>query len=111
MTGATSARAQSRAMARTASCSRVSSKCMVGSHGGADIVPNESPNVLGRRPRGEELLHPHGLEGPDVLRGNDAPPEHRDVFRALFLEQLEHALEQVVVGPREHAEPDGIGIF
>src|SRR6266851_1638373 len=89
MTGATSARAQSRAMARTASCSRVSSKCMLGSHGGADIVPNESHDVLGRRARGEELLHAHGLEGPDVLRGNDAPAKHRDVFRALFLEQLE----------------------
>src|SRR5213594_2929787 len=105
MTGATSARAQSRAMARTASCSRVSSKSMPGSHRGADVVPDEADDVLGRRARSEELFHPHGLQGPDVFRGNDAAAEHRDVLRALLLEQLEDALEQVVVGAREHTEP------
>src|SRR5258707_9700644 len=111
MTGATSARAHSRAMARTASCSRVSSKSMPRSHRGPDVVADEAHDVLGRRARSEELLHAHGLERPDVLRGNDAAAEHRDVLRVLLLKQLEHALEQIVVGAREHAEPDRVGVF
>src|SRR5258705_4437266 len=111
MTGATSARAHSRAMARTASCSRVSSKSMPRSHRGADVVPDEAHDLLGRRARSEELLHAQGLEGPDVLRGNDAPAEHRDVLRALLFEQLEHALDQVVGGAREPAEPDRVGVL
>ena len=43
--------------------------------------------------------------------GNDAAAEHRDVVGALLAQQLEHAGEQIVVGAREHGEPDGVRVL
>src|SRR5215813_6075554 len=86
-------------------------KVHAASHGGADVLAHEAHDVLGRRAGSEELLHPPGLEGADVLGRDDAAAEHRDVLRAFLLEQLEDTAEQVVVGTGEHAEPDGVGIL
>src|SRR5215468_8380605 len=105
MAGPTSASAKSRARARTAFCSPVSSKSTAtpsSLHRGADVFPHEADDVLRRGARREQLLDPEDLEGPDVLRRDDAASEDRDVLRALLAEQLQHAGEQIVVGAREH---------
>src|SRR5438132_2716241 len=46
----------------------------------------------------------------DLGRDDPAAEDH-DVLRALLPEQLEDALEEVVVGAGEHAEPDRVGVL
>src|SRR5580765_2486521 len=111
MTGATWRRPNSRASSRTACCSRVSAKSMCWLDRRPDVLSDEANDVLGRGARGEQLLHAERLEGPDVVGGNDAAAEHRDVVGPLLAQQLEHPGEQIVVGPREHGEPDGVGVL
>src|SRR5581483_4983459 len=82
-----------------------------GSDGRADVLADEADDVLRRRAGREQLLDAHGLQRRDVLGRDDAAAEHRDVVGPLLPEQLEHALEEIVVGAREHAEADGVGVL
>src|SRR5580765_3087553 len=90
MTGATWRRPNSRASSRTACCSRVSAKSMCWLDRRPDVLSDEANDVVG---------------------WNDAAAEHRDVVGPLLAQQLEHPGEQIVVGPREHGEPDGVGVL
>src|SRR2546427_375193 len=83
-------------------CSGVSSKST--SDRGADVLADEADDVLGRGAGREQLLHAHRLQGGDVLGRDDPAAEDRDVPGALLREQIEHALEEVVVGAGEHGE-------
>src|SRR5215510_4966167 len=89
-----------RATSRTCCCSGVRSTSLatVTSHSGADVLADEPDDVLRRGAGREELLDADRLQRGDVLRRNDPAAEDGDVVRALLGEQLEHALEQIVVG-------------
>src|SRR5690348_14174250 len=115
--------ANSRAAARMAVCSGVSSKSTPTSslhvralgmwgpgrgsrlHDGPDVLADEADDVLRRGARGEDLLDAHRLERGDVLGRDDAPAEGGHVVGALLLQELQHALEEIVVGAGQHAEP------
>src|SRR5262245_3039060 len=84
---------------------------LIGSDRGADVLADEADDVLRGRARREDLLHTDGLERGDVLGRDDAAAEDRHVVGALVVQELQHALEEVVVGPREHAEPDGVSVL
>src|SRR5262245_37213724 len=86
-------------------------KRLIGSGCGADVLADEADDVLRGRPRREDLLHAHGLQCGDVLGRDDAAPEDRHVVGALLAQQLQHALEEIVVGAGQHAEPDGVRVF
>src|SRR5262249_398723 len=75
------------------------------------MLANEANDVLCGGARREELLHADRLERPDVLGRNDAAAEDDDVLRALLPQQLQHALEKIVVRAGQHAEPDGVGVL
>src|SRR5439155_6275829 len=107
-----SSRANCWATSRISSCSGVSSKS-IASHldGGPDVVVDEAHDVLRRGAGSEQLLDADRLQPGHVLGRNDAAAEDDHVVGALLLEQLEHALEEIVVGARQHAEPDGVGIL
>src|SRR5216683_1106629 len=81
------------------------------SYGSPDVVADEADDVLGRGPRGEQLLDPHGLERGDVLGRDDPAAENHDILCAFLAQQFQDALEEVVVGPREDGEPDRVGVF
>src|SRR5437899_1513978 len=66
--------------------------------GGPDVVVDEADDVLRRRARAEQLLDPDGLQPGHVLGRDDAAAEDDDVLGALPLEQLEHALDEIVFG-------------
>src|SRR5438270_421149 len=83
----------------------------LGSDGGADVLVHEADDVLRRGAGREELLHADRLQRRDVFGRDDATAEDHDVLRALFLQELEHPLEQIIVGAGEHAEPDGVGVL
>src|SRR5262249_52710851 len=104
-----SASANWRATSRICCCSGVSSKST--SHRRANVLANEAHDVLRRGARREQLLDAHRLQRRDVLRGNDAAAEHGDVAGALLGEQLEHALEEVVVRSRQDGEADRVRVF
>src|SRR3989442_6733504 len=107
-----SSRANCWATSRISSCSGVSSKS-IASHldGGPDVVVDETHDVLRRSAGSEQLLDADRLQPGHVLGRNDATAEDDHVVGALLLEQLDHALEEIVVGARKHAEPDGVGVF
>src|SRR2546428_350716 len=108
ITGATSRSAKSRARARTSCCSGVREKFMGSRYrrncrlsfgctslsNCADVLAHEADDVLGGGPRREQLLDAQGLEGLDVLLGNDPAPEDRDVVGALLLQEIEDAAEE-----------------
>src|SRR5438552_13791202 len=101
-----------RATSRMCDCSGVRSKSTgVASDRRADVLADEAHDVLRGGAGSEQLLHADGLQPGDVLRRDDAAAEDGDVVRAFFFEELEHALEEVVVRAGEHAEPDRIRVF
>ena len=75
------------------------------------MLANEADDVLGRGAGREELLHAHRLEAGDVLGRDDPAPEDGDVAGALLGQQLEDALEEIVVSAGEDREPDGVGVL
>src|SRR5207245_1694163 len=81
------------------------------SHRGANVLADETDDVLGRCAGGEELLDAHRLQPGDVLGGNDPAPEDGDIVRALLGEELEDTLEEVVVGAGQHGQPDRVRVF
>src|SRR5262245_48479599 len=84
---------------------------LIGSDGGADVLADEADDVLRGRARREDLLHAHRLERGDVLGRDDPAAEDRHVVGALVVQQLEHALEEIVVRTRQDAQPDGVGVL
>src|SRR5689334_25047757 len=72
--------------------------------GRPDVVADEPDDVLGGGAGSEQLLHPDRLQGLDVVLGDDAPAEQRDVVRAPLLQELQDPPEQIVVGAGEHGE-------
>src|SRR5215831_5972493 len=105
MRSPSSASANSRATARMARCSAVSSTSTA-LHGGADVLVHEAHDVLRGGPGPEQLLDAHLLELRHVLGRDDAAAEHRDVVGALLLQQVEHGLEQIVVRAGQDGETD-----
>src|SRR3989442_13207208 len=77
----------------------------------ADVLADEADDLLGRGPGREDLLDAHRLERRDVRGRDDPAPEDHDVLRALLPEQLEDALEEIVVGAGKDAEPDRVGVL
>src|SRR4030095_10572017 len=84
---------------------------LIASGGGTDVLADEANDVLRGGARREDLLHAHGLQRGDVLGRDDAAAEHGDVIGALVVQQLQHALEEIVVGAGQHAESDGVGVL
>src|SRR5207244_10896199 len=93
--------------------SSVGSKSIAGSPSDrrADVPADEADDLLGRGAGREDLLDAQRLERRDVLGRDDPAAEDHDVLRALLPEKLEDALEEVVVGARQHREVDRVGVL
>src|SRR5439155_26789091 len=72
-----------------------------------NVLADEADDVLRRGAWGEDLLDAQRLQRGDVLGRDDAAAEHRDVVGALLAQEIQHALEEIVVRAGEHAETDG----
>ena len=82
---------------------------MLGAWG--DVRPHPTDNVLGGGARRKYLLDAGRLQSWDIILGNYAAAEHRDIVGALLLEQCTDPRQQGVVSAGKDRQPDTVHIL
>src|SRR5665213_520191 len=68
-------------------------------------------DLVERRTGREDPRHPGGLQGGDVVVGNDPAHHEEHVVATLTLQEVHHARHEHEVGSRQERETERVGVF